>query len=159
VDNRLLIVSATRLSATQFRNNSPLGISLYRLAVDGRISQAVAFENKTGLPEIYNRQIRTNPEVDNVLFVHDDVWLEDTFIADRVAEGLAHFDIIGVAGNRRRLPGQAGWMFLDQRWTRDAPENLSGRVAHGAHPFGDLIVFGPAPMPCELLDGVPENLL
>jgi hypothetical protein len=154
MNERLLVVSATRLSATQFRNNSALGISLRRLAGDDRIRQAVTFENRTGLPELYNRQIRSNPEIDNLVFIHDDVWIEDPFIVDRVAEGLARFDIIGVAGTRRRLPRQPSWMFLDEQWTRDEPQHLSGRVGHGAHPFGELSVYGPIPAPCELLDGV-----
>src|SRR6266568_1045100 len=81
------IVSATRLSATQFRNNSALGISLRRLAQDGRFRQDVVFENRTGLAEIYNRKIRENSENDIVVFIHDDVWIDDSFLVDRVIGG------------------------------------------------------------------------
>jgi len=148
------IVSATRLSATQFRNNSALGISLGRLAHDGRFRQNVAFENRTGLPEIYNRKMRENSENDIVVFVHDDVWIDDSFLVDRVIEGLAQYDVIGVAGNRRRVPRQPVWAFVDERLTWDEKHNLSGRVSHGSHPFGELDIFGPVPASCELLDGV-----
>jgi len=154
MSDRLDIVSATRLSAIQFHNHSALGLSLRRLAEDERIKQSVTFENGLGLAEIYNREIRATPEIDNVVFVHDDVWIEDSFIVDRVAEGLSQFDIIGVAGNRRRSPRQPGWMVLDDQWTRDELQFLSGHVAHGVYPFGDLTIFGPVPAPCELLDGV-----
>ncbi len=148
------IVSATQLSATRFRNDSALGISLRRLAGDGRLRQDVVFENRTGLPEIYNRKIRWNSENDFVVLVHDDVWIDDSFLVDRVIEGLAQYDVIGVAGNRRRLPRQPSWCFVDERRTWDEKHNLSGRVGHGSHPFGDLSIFGPVPAPCELLDGV-----
>jgi len=72
-----------------------------------------------------------------LLFVHDDVWLEDLFLADRILEGLTTYEVIGVAGNRRRLSNQWGWPFKssppDQLPsfgidTWDIP-NLSGAVS------------------------------
>ena len=142
------------MSEAQFRNNSALGVSLRRLAEDGRIGQTIAFENSTGLPEIYNRRIRRSPEVDIVVFVHDDVWIEDAFFADRVIEGLARYDVIGLVGNKRRVARQPGWRFIDDRWTPDEPQNLSGRVAHGPNPLGELAIFGLVPAECEVLDGL-----
>ena len=88
------------------------------------------------------------------MFVHDDVWIDDYFIAQRVAEGLDAFDVIGVAGNRRRVDGQPAWLFVDERLNWDDRSNLSGSVAHGVNPFGPVSSFGPAPVECELLDGV-----
>jgi GT2 family glycosyltransferase len=148
------IVSATRLSATQFRNRSALGLSLLRLAHDGGFKQNVAFENRTSLPEIYNRSIRSDSDNDIVVFIHDDVWIDDSFLVDRVIEGLAKYDVIGVAGNRRRVPRQPSWIFVDERGTWDEKHNLSGRIGHGSRPFGALDIFGPVPESCELLDGV-----
>jgi len=148
------IISTTQLSATRFRNDSALGISLLRLTHDGRLRQDVMFENRTGLPEIYNRKIRENAENDIVVFIHDDVWIDDSFLADRVIEGLAQYDVIGVAGNRRRVPRQPSWIFVDERRTWDEKQNLSGRIGHGRHPFGELSIYGPVPASCELLDGV-----
>ena len=52
--------------------------------------------------------------------------------AKRLAQGLAAFDIIGIAGNTRRLPGQPSWKFLDVRFTPDTAQYLSGAIAHGA---------------------------
>ena len=147
-------MSATRLPAAQFRNSSALGISLARLAHDGRITQAVTFENGTGLPEIYNRRIRSNAEIDIVVFVHDDVWIEDPFLVDRVTEGLTRYDVIDLACNKRRLARQPVWRFVNEQWTEDDAQNLSGRVARGEHPFGVFSIYGPVPAKCELLDGV-----
>jgi len=91
------------------------------------------------------------------VFVHDDVWIDDYFLADRVIEGLKSYDVIGVAGNRRRVQNQPAWAFktlIDGKFTWDDRPNLSGSIAHGAHPFGAISFFGSVPAECELLDGV-----
>ncbi len=71
-----------------------------------------------------------------------------------VVEGLAAFDVVGVAGNRRRVANQPGWAFIDEHFTRDSAANLSGCVAHGPTPWGALVLFGSVPAECELLDGI-----
>ena len=68
--------------------------------------------------------------------------------------GLTRFDVIGVAGNRRRVANQPAWAFIDDRFTWDVKSNLSGRVAHGKDAFGEMSNFGTVPAECELLDGV-----
>lgn len=148
------IVSATRLSEGVFWSKSALGLSLKRLARDTRLSSHIAFENLRGLPEIYNARITAQDRREIVVFMHDDVWLDDYFLTDRVLEGLAAYDVIGVAGNRRRVPHQPGWAFVDARLTWDERANLSGRVAHGPSPFGAISYYGAVPAECELLDGV-----
>jgi hypothetical protein len=148
------IVSATRLSASEFAANSALGLSLNRLAFDGRLKACLAFANRTGLPAIYNSRIVAPGGPDILVFVHDDVWIDDHFFADRLIDGLRNFDLIGVAGNRRRVPGQPGWPFVDSNFTWVQQANLSGAVAHGAQPCGAVSSFGAAPAACELLDGV-----
>ena len=147
------IVSATRLPEAEFWEKSPLGTSLRRLKGDARLVARVAFENTRGLPEIYNAAIDAQDGHDLLVFMHDDVWIDDHFVAERVIEGLKAYDVIGVAGNRRRLPGQPGWGFVDEGLTWDEREQLSGTVAHGQKPFENISFFGPAPADCELLDG------
>ena len=148
------IVAATRLGETEFMGTAALGISLRRLEKDRRISAQVACSNRRGLPEVYNARIAAANGVEAIVFTHDDVWLDDYFIADRVLEALRTYDVIGVAGNRRRVPGQPGWLFTDANFTRDNAANLSGAVAHGKQPFAGVNRFGPVPADCELLDGV-----
>ena len=111
------IVCATRLSELDFWNKSPLGISLRRLAHARRLLARLTFANRRGLPEIYNARISARDSNDMLVFVHDDVWIDDYFLADRVIEGLRNYDAIGVAGNRRRLPCQPGWAFVDTKCT------------------------------------------
>lgn len=152
--SQVIIASATRLPAEKFWQESALGHSLQRLAFDTRLSAQVAFENTEGLPTVYNRLIREAPPGSLLVFMHDDVWLEDFFFSQHVIEGLQAFDAIGVAGNRRRVRNQPAWCFLNDQLIWDEQVNLSGSVAHGKMPFGAVTCFGPAPAECELLDGV-----
>lgn len=151
------VISATRLSEGDFWSRSALGLSLKRLAWDKRLIPAIVFANQRGLPDVFNERIRERSGSEYLLFVHDDVWLDDCFMADRVLDGLRVFDVIGIAGNRRRLPRQPAWLFAGRnaqgRFVWDKA-HLSGAVGHGKGPFGALSVFGPAPAACESLDGV-----
>lgn len=149
------IVSATRLTQQEFLAKSALGLSLGRLRKDKRVRAAVAFSNTRGLPEVYNSRIAAPDGHDILVFIHDDVWIDDYFLPERVLEGLAAYDVIGVAGNRRRVSGQTAWAFIDEKRTWDTRANLSGRIAHGKNPFGKISDYGDAvSAECELLDGV-----
>jgi GT2 family glycosyltransferase len=148
------IVSATRRAEKNFWEESALGQSLRRLALDTRLIPHVAYSNSRGLPEIFNARIAAADRSDILVFIHDDVWIDDYFFADRVIEGCKAYDVIGLAGNKRRVPGQPAWAFVDSQFTWDDKSNLSGAVAHGPTPFGGISFFGAVPAPCELLDGV-----
>lgn len=148
------IVSATRASEEEFWQQVPLGISLRRLAWDRRLVPRIAFNNRRGLPEVYNARIAEADAEALLVFIHDDVWIDDYFLADRVLNGLRSFDVLGVAGNRRRLPNQLSWIFPDETLTWDEPACLTGVLAHGPQPFGTPSVYGPVPAECELLDGL-----
>jgi GT2 family glycosyltransferase len=148
------IVAATRLSESEFWKQSALGQSLRRLESDERLVPRPVFVNQRGLPDIFNARISAADGHDLLVFVHDDVWIDDYYVADRVIEGLKAYDVIGVAGNRRRVPNQPAWAFLDDKYTWDSEANLSGCVAHGSRPFGPVTYYGAAPAECELLDGV-----
>ena len=148
------IVSATRLSESDFWSKSALGISLRRLEHDVRLVARPTFANRRGLPEIYNARISARDGHDMLVFVHDDVWIDDFFLGDRVIEGLRNYDVVGVAGNRRKVQRQPAWAFLDTKFTWDDRANLTGSIAHGKTPFGPISSFGAVPADCELLDGV-----
>jgi GT2 family glycosyltransferase len=146
------IVSATRLTEGAF-TAAPLGTSLGRISRDPRLAPHIAFANVSGLPKIYNARIDSSDASDILVFVHDDVWLEDFYIIDRVIEGLNHFDVIGVAGNRRRVPGQRSWAHSLETGKLDLP-HLAGAIAHGDAPLGKVGFYGPIVAEVELLDGV-----
>lgn len=146
------VVAATRLTEAEFAG-SPLGTSLSRIALNPRLQSVIAYENRAGLPEIYNRAIEQSSADDVLVFVHDDVWIEDFYFTDRVLEALRFFDVIGLAGNRKRSPGQRVWMRASLEQTGGDP-NLAGAVAHGDGPMGKVGFFGPIVAEVELLDGV-----
>jgi tetratricopeptide (TPR) repeat protein len=153
-DHVIYIISATRMSENEFWNDSALGISLRSLKQDKRLKAKISFENKRGLPDVFNGLILAPGDDGILVFVHDDVWVDDFFFADHVIDGLEKYDVIGVAGNRRRIVNQAGWGYLDEALTPADKGDLSGSIAHGDQPFGVVSSFGPMPGQCELLDGV-----
>jgi len=148
------IVSATRLSEEDFWSSSALGLSLGRLMLEPRLNARPIYDNARGLGELYNERLAADDCAEYVVFVHDDVWIDDYFLADRVIEGLKQYDVLGVAGNTRRRPGQPSWGFVDTNFNWEEPGYVSGWVAHGPQPFGQISAFGPVPADCELMDGV-----
>jgi GT2 family glycosyltransferase len=142
------------MSAAEFSEKSALGLSLKRMGDDSSLVARVTVANRRGLAELYNEVLRQVGDENIVVFMHDDVWIEDFYLGLRLVEALKIYDIVGIAGNRRRLPGQPSWAFVDTQWHWDQREYLSGMIAAGKSPFGKLDYFGPVPAACELLDGV-----
>jgi GT2 family glycosyltransferase len=148
------IVSATRSPPSDFQSLTALGMSLERLAHDARMTVRVATSNSRGLPDVYNEMLDGAADDAVVVFMHDDIWIDDYYLIQRVLEGLEHFDVIGIVGNRRRVAHQPAWHYIDMEFQWDAPENLSGLISHGPLPGGKVQYYGTAPAACELLDGV-----
>jgi hypothetical protein len=148
-------VVATRESRESFATETAIGrsLSLYRFEF---VQLRLFEENKRGLPEVYNLAIeeaKSDPAI--LVFVHDDVHLLDYFWAERVLRSLDRFQLIGLAGNKRRVPRQPSWAFIDDKLTWDQPENLSGVVGHGkTFPPSNLSVFGAPGQEVKLLDGL-----
>lgn len=149
-------VVATRSSFKDFFTGTALGRSLALYYPLGGVQVRVFESNTAGLPSVYNQAIEEAREQPALLvFCHDDLHLCDFFWGDHLREGLAKYDIIGLAGNVRRVPRQPGWAFVDDKFTWDDKENLSGVVAHGnGFPSSNLSVFGPSGVPVKLLDGL-----
>jgi hypothetical protein len=109
------IICGTRLPADEFWARSALGLSLQRLAPEPRLRPHVFFENGRGLPSIYNERIDAADAGPILVFIHDDVWLDDHFFVEHLSAAVQAADVIGVAGNRRRLPDQPSWAFASPR--------------------------------------------
>ena len=149
------IVCGTRVSEQEFSTETALGRSLLIHQSANPVEIRLFAENTQGLSTIYNRVIdeaRDNPAI--LVFIHDDVHLCDFLWSERIREGVAAFDIVGLAGNTRRVEGQPAWAFIDDRFTWDQACFLSGMVGHG-NSFPCVVSnFGPVPQPCKLLDGL-----
>ncbi len=148
----ILIITATRAAPAKFAER-PLGQSLPRVKTDGAVVAHVTCDNSTGLPAIYNRHITEERRSSILVFVHDDVWLDDVFFGLRVRQAMAQFDVVGLAGNTRLLPQAPAWGFKDDAMKWDTGY-LTGLVCHGKQPFGKPSVYGPTPAAAQLLDGV-----
>jgi len=151
----LRIVTATREPEERFATHTALGRSLALICqhADLRLFPS----NSLGLPIVYNIAIREaayDPAI--LVFVHDDVEIIDYFWQDHIRAGVVAFDLIGLAGNTRRVPNQHSWAIIDcddYQAGRDVPY-LSGTIGHddeyGRYPN----VFGPSHKEVKLLDGV-----
>jgi GT2 family glycosyltransferase len=157
---RIRFICATRYSAEDFFRSSALGrcLPLYReFPKDQPIELRLFKDNREGLSMVYNRAIEE--AVSNLailVFIHDDVFLNDYYWSDHLHEALKAFDIVGLAGNVRRVPRQASWMYLNDQFVSDSYDNLSGVMGHGeGFPnLRQLSVYGEPGRECKLLDGV-----
>jgi hypothetical protein len=149
------VVCATRATREDFATRTPLGRSL-ALFPYPFVELRLFASNSTGLPALYNTALREaagDPAV--LVFIHDDVYLFDFFWPNHILEALRMFDIVGLAGNKRRVAGQPAWRFLDDKLTRDNRENLSGIVAHGSQwPPQYVSYYGAPYQQVKLLDGL-----
>ncbi|BCF90099.1 MULTISPECIES: glycosyltransferase [Paraburkholderia] len=150
------LVCGTRASYDDFSQETALGrsLSLFRHASP---PQLMLFDNnRAGLSSIYNyaiEQSRNDPAI--LVFLHDDLHLCDFYWMDRIRDAVTQFDIVGLAGNTRRLPGQPSWFFRDASFTRDDAQYLSGVVGHGSgFPCTNMSIYGPPGRECKLLDGL-----
>ncbi|WP_321886125.1 O-linked N-acetylglucosamine transferase family protein [Paraburkholderia bannensis] len=149
------LVCGTRSSRERFTSDTALGRSLKLYAQLPDLELQLFDSNSRGLSSIYNAAIedaKQNPAI--LVFVHDDVWLQDFFWAERIRESLARFDVVGLAGNVRRVARQPAWAFTPAlQW--DEKQYLSGTVGHGkGFPCDIASNFGPSGQACKLLDGL-----
>jgi hypothetical protein len=154
MNHKVRVVCATRETTESFATGTALGRSL---ALYSPLHELRLFpRNSSGLPVVYNTAIRESTDDPAILvFVHDDVHLLDFYWPTRIIHGLARFDILGLAGNRRRVARQPAWRFVDDKFTRDDRDNLSGVVAHGKNWPADYIsAYGLPGHEVKLLDGV-----
>lgn len=149
------VVSATRMTEEAFWRDAALGKSLKRhMRQDARLVAKIACENTRGLSEIFNEAIASAPDDALLVFIHDDVWIDENTFVQAMSAGLQHYDVIGVAGNARIQPGQTGWCFVDKQFTWDDTAYLRGAVSHGQHAFGPASAYGEPSGATELMDGV-----
>ncbi len=87
----LWFVSATRETREAFDRKAPLARSLARVSGSSPFVLAVAYANTLPLPDVYNRAIDAAGADDTLVFVHDDVWIDDWRIASPLDEALAAY--------------------------------------------------------------------
>jgi GT2 family glycosyltransferase len=159
---KLMLVAATQAAEIRFWDATYLGRSLKRIPESLRPSQLLAFDNTgpnaQGLSKLFNAALDVSDADTNLVFLHDDVYLNDWFLAARVAEALERFDVVGLAGSSNPDLSQPAWgMRFDENldalgWQPGLV--CSGAVNHFDYGCPNLSLYGPTPMACSLLDGV-----
>ena len=149
----LTIVTATRYSQQQFEQLSLLGPTLRAVHNLTPLRLRLFSQNDQSLPDCYNQAIDEADADDVLVFVHDDVAFDDWMLGWRLHEALLSFDVVGVAGNRRRQSQQMTWLMQPHSQTWDDTQ-LSGAIMHGQGSTRKPTYFGPTPAPVVLLDGV-----
>jgi len=133
-----------------------LGSTLRGLSFHPRIVSSIAYNNAEGLPAVYNRAIRESEGDEALVFVHDDVFVNDFYLFVRIREGLEVFDVLGIAGNTNPHPNHVTWI---QHRDKDNVirgcnrAEVSGIVAHMTPEGIQITAFHQAPKACVLLDG------
>lgn len=177
MNSELRLVTATRRDRHRFWTETLLGQSLQLFRKELLPELVIQYDNTEGagqtgqrtaegLPSFYNRVIDATPPNVNLLFVHDDVFIHDVFLIERLREAFRQFDIVGLAGSRSRDLSQPSWAIEFDRETL-APlgwqkhEQFAGAVSHqlqpsvdGRHPVPELGIYGPLTAKCTLLDGL-----
>jgi len=150
------VVCATRLPREKFLSQTQTGRSIQAFISSSKVEVRLYADNSQGLSYVYNQAIEESQENPAILvFMHDDVLIADYFYEKRIREGLKKFDIIGLAGNKRRIAGQVGWRTLNLVGDLDLDENLSGVIGHGpSFPPQFFFTFGPTDVECKLMDGL-----
>ncbi|CAB5226396.1 Glycosyltransferase like family [uncultured Caudovirales phage] len=108
-------------------------------------------QNKTGLSEVYNKFLIKNYA--QILFVHDDMWIDDAGFLTKLEEGHKQYDIIGLAGGLNpAIKAPALWHIMCGGFHGN---NLRGFAGHYL-PDGittSITNFGPSPARVAIIDG------
>jgi hypothetical protein len=144
--NDYKFVIATPLSEPEFKEKSAIAITLDKLD----IVPAVVYENKESLSKVYNRFINEELRGSKLIFVHDDVIIEDLFLFDKLNLAFETFDIVGLAGAKScDLSAEyPAWHLMAPR------EALVGEVAHSKGGVNWTTVFGQTPSRALTIDGL-----
>lgn len=148
---KILVVSCT---ARRERDKNDLKISQSLKFMQDEVKVKIHFENKDSLSKIYNQYITTkvSQKHDIVLFVHDDVYIDDYKLRGKLYACLQEYDIIGLAGCLDpKIKSPALWHLMSDR------ENWRGYVAHEVPQVPGTVYmtsFGVTPSRVAIADGL-----
>lgn len=129
---RTRLIVATRHDEDTFFRSSLLAQSAEQLASRTGLLLEPAFQSAAGLAAVYNPAIERSQPGDRLVFVHDDVYIDDWHLDVRLGEALGAFDVIGIAGAIVRSPRQPAWWATETRGQLipTGPGTQSGAIKH-----------------------------
>lgn len=148
---KILVVSCTRQSK-QDKQRLLLYQSLAGLDCDVKMS--IHYENTQPLPIVYNSYINSKiaKKHDIILFVHDDVYIDDLKLKGKLYGAIKQFDIVGLAGCLYpRVQAPVLWHKMADR------KHWRGIVNHPHDSDVNVIRstgFGPTPSRVAIIDGL-----
>jgi len=112
--------------------------------------------NSKGLSKVYNDTIygdtsKKGTVYDCYMFVHDDVYIDDAFVFDKIEDSFQEYDILGVAGaSNPEIKSPALWHLMTKK------EEWRGAAGHFSPDNSQIAItsFGPMPAKVDILDGV-----
>lgn len=136
--------------------------SFYKNDLDANFDLEIVSENTTGLSECYNRFVTQEiaDKYNSVLFVHDDVWIDDYMLAAKLndAHYRLNYDIVGIAGTLNpEIKHPSLWHIMGSR------ENHRGYAGHLCRSNANyptqgygvgMTGFGPTPGRVTIADGL-----
>jgi len=143
----LIVACTTAKTDTEFETR-PLYRSLkhhYECGMDFFLFK----DNKKGLSECYNTILKDPKNIDKiVLFVHDDVELDDVFLGRKLLD--SPYSITGLAGAKsfNKASDKLAWHISAPR------EDYVGEVAHNSNGKVWTTVFGPTKSRALTIDGL-----
>jgi len=143
--NHYHFVCATPLSQYKFEK-SQFNLFLDKFAYK---NYTIVYSNKEGLPKVYNKFFTEDHKGKKIIFIHDDVLIEDLFWQEKLDIAFEKYDIVGLAGSKKidrsRPPA---WHLMSNK------EDIVGEVAHAYEGKTWTTVFGPTDSRALVLDGL-----
>ena len=129
----LFVITTTKREVD--RVSLPFFLSVNRIVFPPKYSVDVSvfFENTVGLSERYNSILddKDNEKYDYICFIHDDLWINDVFILDKIDKCSSSFDLIGTCGGKGWVPQKE--TSKPMIWTTSSKDaGMSGFMIHSA---------------------------
>jgi hypothetical protein len=142
------IICATQKNSDDFKKESQLSLSIDKLGIKN--NSIIRYENKIGLPKLYNSFITEEFKNNYLLFIHDDVLIEDLFFDEKISLAFDKYDIVGLAGSKKcNLASHVtAWHVMCER------KDMVGEVSHSKDKIYWTTVFGPTDSRALIIDGL-----
>lgn len=146
-ESKYIFVVATQYNQTDFWEKSKIAIFLEKAGCS-HIAK-IEYENKNGLPEVYNSYLTVKNKGKFIIFVHDDVLIDDLFWMEKLDLAFEKYDIVGLAGSRKiDLSKPPAWHLMSNR------EDHVGEVTHSHEKQVWTTCFGPTNSRVLVMDGL-----
>jgi hypothetical protein len=151
---KIAFFSATRNTIEETLFYHSINRIVDRVKTEHEASIHFVQNNTEGLSLCYNKFLdKHRNKFDYVVFVHDDVYIDDYNVVDKITKAHTNFDIVGIAGGvNAKVIKPALWHLM---CGGIGSGNLRGAVAHFTNNEQIIMTtFGPIPSRVAVLDGL-----